>query len=41
MKCDFILTPEQRTLVEENLTIIDKAINLFTGRTGPTNRRPG
>lgn len=29
MKCDFILTPEQRTLVEDNLSVIDKVINLF------------
>ena len=29
MKCNFILTPEQQALVEDNLSVIDKAINLF------------
>lgn len=29
MKCDFILTHEQQLLVEDNLSVIDKAINLF------------
>lgn len=29
MKCDFILTLEQQVLVEANLSVIDKAINLF------------
>ncbi len=29
MKCDFILTREQQALVEDNLSVIDKAINLF------------
>ncbi len=29
MKCDFILTREQQALVEDNLFVIDKAINLF------------
>ena len=29
MKCNFILTPEQQALVEDHLSVIDKAINLF------------
>lgn len=29
MKCDFTLTSEQQILVEENLSVIDKAIKLF------------
>ena len=29
MKCDFILTRKQQALVEDNLSVIDKAINLF------------
>ena len=29
MKCDFTLTTEQQTLVESNLSVIDKTINLF------------
>ena len=29
MKCDFILTQEQKALVEDNLSLIDKVINLF------------
>ena len=29
MKCDFILTHEQQILVEDNLSVIDKAISLF------------
>lgn len=29
MKCDFILTPEQQILVQDNLSVIGKTINLF------------
>lgn len=29
MKCDFILTPEQRTLAENNLSVIEKTISQF------------
>lgn len=29
MKCDFTLTSEQKALVEDNLSVIGKAINLF------------
>ena len=29
MNCDFILTHEQQILVENNLSVIDKALNLF------------
>lgn len=29
MKCDFVLTPEQQILVQDNLSVIGKTINLF------------